>query len=297
MPCQIVTDEHALEMSLAENTVRLAMHPADEFEAFARLIDDGQTAEQIAERFGVTDQACRAAAEARQGRPGTARSLPGGEADARLPDGLHHHRRPREAVAGLSSRWRTWHAARDIRAAAHRRDGRGDEQAGALRRAGRLPRGRRHVAQRPVRRCRSISKTPTCCTDWPPTSSTPSGSELEAEGWGWVEVSPDRDWSVIHGCGRIHPQPVDVPPELLDLKAAGRSRAGRASQQALEDDGIGRADRRAWTRRKRSSPRSRSRSNPSPPTTRSRCDPPAAMSRSAMTARFASKKGWSGART
>src|SRR5437868_5680736 len=31
VPCQIVTDEHALEMSLAENTVRLAMHPADEF--------------------------------------------------------------------------------------------------------------------------------------------------------------------------------------------------------------------------------------------------------------------------
>ena len=37
VPCQIVTEEHALEMSLAENTVRLAMHPADEFEAFATL--------------------------------------------------------------------------------------------------------------------------------------------------------------------------------------------------------------------------------------------------------------------
>src|SRR5260370_596672 len=31
VPCQIVADEHGLEMSLAENTVRLAMHPADEF--------------------------------------------------------------------------------------------------------------------------------------------------------------------------------------------------------------------------------------------------------------------------
>src|SRR5437763_1890401 len=39
VPCQVVPDEHALEMSLAENTVRLAMHPADQFEAFAALID------------------------------------------------------------------------------------------------------------------------------------------------------------------------------------------------------------------------------------------------------------------
>ena len=35
VPCQVASDEHAVEMSLAENTVRLAMHPADEFEAFA----------------------------------------------------------------------------------------------------------------------------------------------------------------------------------------------------------------------------------------------------------------------
>src|SRR5690348_12325085 len=35
VPCQIVSDDRSLEMSLAENTIRLAMHPADEFEAFA----------------------------------------------------------------------------------------------------------------------------------------------------------------------------------------------------------------------------------------------------------------------
>src|SRR5262245_9980474 len=55
VPCQVVADEHGLEMSLAENTVRLAMHPADEFEAFAALIDKGDTAAQVAERFGVDE--------------------------------------------------------------------------------------------------------------------------------------------------------------------------------------------------------------------------------------------------
>src|SRR5271168_1649075 len=55
VPCQIVTVEHALEMSLAENTVRLAMHPADQFEAFAALIDQGESAGEVAQRFGVEE--------------------------------------------------------------------------------------------------------------------------------------------------------------------------------------------------------------------------------------------------
>jgi ParB family chromosome partitioning protein len=55
VPCQIVGEEHALEMSLAENAVRLAMHPADQFEAFAALIDKGASAADVAQRFGVEE--------------------------------------------------------------------------------------------------------------------------------------------------------------------------------------------------------------------------------------------------
>lgn len=51
--CEVVEAEKAAEMSLAENIVRQAMHPADEFEAFAKLAAAGQTAEQIATRFGA----------------------------------------------------------------------------------------------------------------------------------------------------------------------------------------------------------------------------------------------------
>ena len=41
------------ELSLAENTVRVAMHPADQVETFRRLADDGAPAAEIAARFGV----------------------------------------------------------------------------------------------------------------------------------------------------------------------------------------------------------------------------------------------------
>ncbi|MBF22802.1 MAG: chromosome partitioning protein ParB [Pusillimonas sp.] len=56
---KLVDNAHAYEASLTENVQREAMHPADEFEAFARLIDEGSSAEAIAARFGVTPAAVR----------------------------------------------------------------------------------------------------------------------------------------------------------------------------------------------------------------------------------------------
>jgi ParB family chromosome partitioning protein len=53
--CKLYESKRAAELSLAENSGREEMHPADEFEAFARLIDaDGLTIEQVAGRFGVS---------------------------------------------------------------------------------------------------------------------------------------------------------------------------------------------------------------------------------------------------
>ena len=57
VPCKVLSPEDdAFEHSLAENMVRHHMHPADQFEAFARLVKDGQTSEQIAQRFGLTEK-------------------------------------------------------------------------------------------------------------------------------------------------------------------------------------------------------------------------------------------------
>ena len=57
VPCHVVTDEdNAAELSLVENTVRAAMHPADQVEAFAKLARDGGTVAEIAARFGVSER-------------------------------------------------------------------------------------------------------------------------------------------------------------------------------------------------------------------------------------------------
>lgn len=56
IPCQILDGEtDAAEISLAENVQREPMHPADEFEAFAALIDGGMPVADVAARFGVTE--------------------------------------------------------------------------------------------------------------------------------------------------------------------------------------------------------------------------------------------------
>ena len=55
VPCLVTDAEHAKEISLAENVVRSAMHPADQYEAWAALVDEGLTIPQIATRFGVTE--------------------------------------------------------------------------------------------------------------------------------------------------------------------------------------------------------------------------------------------------
>ena len=56
VPCQVRKPNGAslVELSLAENVERVALHPADQFEAFARLQSEGQSAGDIAARFGLT---------------------------------------------------------------------------------------------------------------------------------------------------------------------------------------------------------------------------------------------------
>ena len=57
VPCRMIGSIVAAEeVSLAENSVRAAMHPADQVEAFCRLADAGSTAAAIAARFGVSER-------------------------------------------------------------------------------------------------------------------------------------------------------------------------------------------------------------------------------------------------
>ncbi|MBG0792498.1 ParB/RepB/Spo0J family partition protein [Methylocystis sp. H62] len=59
VPCIVKTDGIEEEDSLAENTMREALHPLDQFRAFKSLHDQGVTIDEIAARFFVGEQVVR----------------------------------------------------------------------------------------------------------------------------------------------------------------------------------------------------------------------------------------------
>lgn len=54
VPCRVISIEEALHASVAENSGRRELHPADQFEAFRCMIDGGKSIEEVAAAFGVT---------------------------------------------------------------------------------------------------------------------------------------------------------------------------------------------------------------------------------------------------
>src|SRR5690606_21768402 len=56
IPCRVLTADEAHEASLAENTIREAMHPLDQFRAFAEMAEAGKPVADIAAAFGVTER-------------------------------------------------------------------------------------------------------------------------------------------------------------------------------------------------------------------------------------------------
>ncbi len=53
VPCHVVAREDGLEVSLTENVHRVAMDAMDEVDAYASLVADGKTPDEVARRFGV----------------------------------------------------------------------------------------------------------------------------------------------------------------------------------------------------------------------------------------------------
>ena len=54
VPCLVRPEDEAIELSLVENIQREPMHPADQYVAFATLVAEGKSVEDVAARFGVT---------------------------------------------------------------------------------------------------------------------------------------------------------------------------------------------------------------------------------------------------
>lgn len=59
VPCKLIAAENAASASLIENIAREGMHPADELDAFAKLLKEGHSFESIGNTFGVSAMTVR----------------------------------------------------------------------------------------------------------------------------------------------------------------------------------------------------------------------------------------------
>jgi ParB family chromosome partitioning protein len=234
VPCQVVADEHGLEMSLAENTVRLAMHPADEFEAFAALIDKGESAAQVAERFGVDEshvlkrmKLARVAPQLLKEYRNEGITLECLKAFAITDD----HRRQLKVFKSLQD-WQKDDPS-EIRAALT------DKLIEASSKLARFVGMEAYVAAGGPTRADLFGEEvylekPALLNKLAEQKLATIRKEADAEGWGWIEINPERDYEFIYRCERIKPRLIDAPPELVEFKARLDAELEQI-EQALED--------------------------------------------------------------
>jgi ParB family chromosome partitioning protein len=219
VPCQVVTEEHASEMSLAENTVRLAMHPADQFEAFAELIGRGHAAADVATRFGVEEslvlkrmKLALVAPELLQEYRNDGMTLECLMAYTVTDD----HRRQMKVFKSLQD-WQKDDPT-TIRAALT------EKMIDATSKLARFVGIDAYTQAGGTSRSDLFSnevylEKPSLLNRLAKQKLDGMRRELEAEGWGWIEINPERDYTFVNRCSRLQPRLIDAPGELLDIKS------------------------------------------------------------------------------
>lgn len=236
VPCQVVSERHALEMSLAENTVRLAMHPADQFEAFAELIEQGRTAAEVAERFGVEENLVHKRMKLARVAPSLLQEYRDGGLSLECLMAFaisDDHRRQVKLYKSL----RDWQKDDPDTI----RDSLTEKMVEAGSKLARFVGLEAYAAAGGASRADLFSEqiyleNPTLLNRLADKKLAGIRQELEAEGWGWIEVHPDRDYTLIHRCTRLQPIPTGAPAELLDEKSRLEAEVDAISDARLDDD-------------------------------------------------------------
>ena len=217
VPCKIAANGDAGELSLAENVVRIAMHPADQVVAFSRLAQDGATVAAIAARFGVTERLVEQRLRLGNAAPELLDAYRADEIDLETLKAFSvttNHDRQRavwEQVSGQGYRPSAWQVKRMLTeervpagAAMARFVGVADYEA----------------AGGPVLRDLFADEhehgvwleDPALLIELAISKLQAAADEL-ATRWKWAEPMVDVDWSATARYGRIHPEPAEPTDE------------------------------------------------------------------------------------
>ncbi|MGA8597940.1 MAG: ParB/RepB/Spo0J family partition protein [Bryobacteraceae bacterium] len=216
VPCRIAPKDADLpEISLTENVVRVPMHPADEFEAFQRLINAGKSVADVAARFGVTEAVVLRRLALARVSPTLLSKYRNGELNLELLQAftLTDDHEAQEAVWSQLQPWdrkpqtvRQMLAAEDIPASDKRVRFVGleayESAGGIIRRdlfadgeAGTYISDATKLNQLVSEKLRELAEA------------------SKAEGWKWVEIQPDVDYQAISRFRRVYASELPLSPE------------------------------------------------------------------------------------
>ena len=214
VPCKIAANGNAGELSLAENVVRIAMHPADQVLAFSRLAQDGATVAAIAARFGVTERLVEQRLRLGNAAPELLDAYRADEINLETLKAFSvttDHDRQRavwEQVSGQGYRPSAWQVKR-------------------------LLTEERVPAASPMARFVGADEyehgvwleDPALLIELAISKLQAAADEL-ATRWKWAEPMVDVDWSATARFGRIHPEPGEpTDEEKAEIEAQVEARA------------------------------------------------------------------------
>jgi ParB family chromosome partitioning protein len=240
VPCRLASKDADLpEISLTENVMRVPMHPADEFEAFQRLIASGKSVPDVAARFGVTEAVVLRRIALARVSPMLLDAYRKGQLNLELLQAftLTDDHSAQEGIWNQLHPWdRKAHMVRqmlssdDIPATDKRVRFVGlptYEAAGGTVRRDLFAEGESgtYIAD-PAKLTRLVSEKLTTLAE-----------TLRADGWKWVEVQPETDHQAISRYKRVHapelPLSADANAEIESLE---EQRDGLVTQLEHEED-------------------------------------------------------------
>jgi ParB family chromosome partitioning protein len=245
--CLLGSDAAARTVSLTENVQREAMHPADQFEAFADLVADGRPIEDIAADFGVTPLVVQRRLKLANVSP---RLLADYRADAATLEQLMalaitDDHAAQEAAFYESPQWqRSPEALRDH--LTHEEiDANRDalakfvgvqvyEQAGGAVRRDLFADEKNGIFLTDAALLESMAKD----------RLAPMAEQVQAEGWGWVDVAPRATYADLHQFRRMRSKRRE--PSKAEAKRIAKLQAQqRKLQDRLDDENEDMTDEQA----------------------------------------------------
>jgi ParB family chromosome partitioning protein len=213
--CHVIAhDAQAEEISLAENTVRLQMHPIDQFEAFNGLVEKGTPVPDIAARFGVAESTVQKLLKLARVSPKILAAYRAGELNLAQV----------QAFASTDDQDRQEAVFEDI----NPEYADPDDIRDALTPEGDVPdTDKRAVYVGIEAYVKAGGKTRSdlftnstflldaeLLNELAAKKLAKSEKKIRTEGWAWVEIAPDLSWETRNKYGRIHEEPAPLSPEL-----------------------------------------------------------------------------------